>query len=219
VTLLRNGSFDAAAAGFRRALELSPNFVLARYNLACTLARANALDDAERELRAVFELDWIGFRAHAAEDSDLATFHHSVQGKRLAARTPELEARYRASLDRGLRAMIWLTRTADPTQPSGLRVGVWDHVTKRFVATSERRAGAFAAYISSDLPYAVLVTGDIPRMLGGDMADHFSVKDVTYWPFDTSGKPIATILVGKAALSGAVRFADDESVLTMHSAV
>lgn len=216
---LKKGDVKGAAEGFRRALGLSPGFVLARYNLACALAKAGDFDGTERELAAVFELDLMGLRAQAARDDDLAAFRESPQAKRLAAGEPALEARYKAALGRGVRALLWLARGREASEPAALRVGVWDAKGGRFVATNERRRDALAALVTPDLPYAVLVAGSVPKAIGGDLADHVSVREISYWPYTTAGRPLAVASVGKGAFSGALRVVRDRAALDLRSAV
>jgi hypothetical protein len=114
--------------------------------------------------------------------------------------------------------MIWLPRAPDSAEPAALRVGAWDAETHRFVATSERKQAPIAAYVSSEFPYAVLVTGTVPKMLGGDLADHVVLKEVTFWPLTPAGRPLATVVVDKGALSATIRMNGADAVLTMHSA-
>jgi hypothetical protein len=219
VAALAKKDVAAATAGFERALAASPAFVLARYNFACALARSGAHEAAARELAAVFEVDWVGLRAQAARDEDLAAFRASEPGRRLLALEPTLETRYRIPIERGVRALLWNAREAGGTVPEGLRVGVWDPETKRFVAVSERRRGAFGALVSSELPFAILATGSVPSQLGGDLANHFTLKDVTYWSWGTSGVPIATTKVEEGALAGSIQQSAEDVSIVLHRAV
>lgn len=218
VRLLAKGKVPSAIAGFTRAVELAPGFVLARYNLACAHARHGDMAAAERELLTVFEADWVGLRAQAARDDDLAAFRTSDEGKRLFANDAPYTRRYTAAIDRGVRALLWTSKSPDSVVPEGLRAGVWDAETSRFVAISERKKNALAAYVSPDLPYAVFVTGVVPSMLSGDMADHVNVKEVSYWSWDTRGTPIDVAKIDAGAFTAAIRVAGDESSLTMHTA-
>lgn len=218
VGLLAKGKVPSAITGFSRAVELAPGFVLARYNLACAYARHGDMAAAERELLTVFESDWIGLRAQAARDDDLAAFRASEEGRRLFANDALYTKRYAPAIDRGVRALLWTSQSPDSVVPEGLRAGVWDAETSRFVAISERKRNALAAYVSSDLPYAVFVTGTMPSMLSGDMADHVNVKEVSYWSWDTRGTPIDVAKIDAGAFTAAIRVAGDESSLTMHTA-
>jgi hypothetical protein len=219
VAALAKSDSAAAIAGFEKALAASPGFVLARYNLACALARSGAQEAAARELAAVFEMDWVGLRAQAARDDDLAGFRASDPGRRLFATEPALASRYQPSIDRGIGALLWRTRDPGGTVPEGLRIGVWDPETSRFVAVSERRRSAFGALVSSDLPFAILATGSVPSQLGGDLANHFTLTDLTYWSWTTSGTPIAASKIDEGAFQGAVRVSNDEVAVVLRRAM
>ncbi len=197
VTLLAAGKPTDAIAELEGALALAPDFVLARYNLACAHARANAFDAAERELTAVFEVDFVGMRAHASEDSDLAAFWKSPEGARLTAQIPSYEARYRAVIDRGVRAILWRAGagTRGRLKPSLLRVGVWDSATKRFIAVAPPSRSAIFGFSASLAPYAVLATGTVRDMLGGDLDTGKNLERVIIYPVSTAGVPVATFKV------------------------
>jgi predicted O-linked N-acetylglucosamine transferase (SPINDLY family) len=51
------GYFEAAAASYRRALELEPGYLPARYNLGLVLRQMNQLEEAEAQFRAVIAAD------------------------------------------------------------------------------------------------------------------------------------------------------------------
>jgi hypothetical protein len=214
VALLARKDTDGAVAKLRSALERAPGFVLARYNLACALSRAGDLAAAARELEAVFDADWVGLRAQAERDEDLAPLRATEAGKRLlVADVPVREARYRRALERGVRAITWSATQADAVVPEGLRVGVWDARGGRFVAMSERRRGAIAAIVSRELPFAVVVIGSVPTSLAGDLADHVRVEEVAAFRFGTSGGAIGASKIDKGAFSGSIRATGDEEIV------
>ena len=197
VSLLAHGDATQATAELRVAVAMAPEFVLARYNLACALARGGSFDDAAKELAAVYDADFVGMRAHAASDQDLASFWTSDAGKRLAARVPEWEARYRAAIDRGVRAILWHDGSGGrgSLRPSLVRAGVWDAATRRFVAVTPPSPKAFFAYASSLAPYAIVAKGTVRDMLGGDLDTGEHLDRVEVYPVSTSGVPAASIAV------------------------
>ncbi|HEX4146274.1 MAG TPA: tetratricopeptide repeat protein [Pirellulales bacterium] len=62
--LARQGKLDAAAAQFRKALEIEPNSSAAHANLGMALARQNRPDDAMEQFRRAIEIDPRIFTAH-----------------------------------------------------------------------------------------------------------------------------------------------------------
>jgi tetratricopeptide (TPR) repeat protein len=58
------GSYEAAAAAFRKVVTLSPSHAPYRYNLATALVAAGELDEAETELETCLSLDPHCWRAH-----------------------------------------------------------------------------------------------------------------------------------------------------------
>jgi hypothetical protein len=205
VSLLAKGKPEDAASELEAALRMAPSFVLARYNLTCALARAGRHADARAALEAVWEEDFVGTRAHAETDADLADFWKSEPGRALAARVPALEARYQEVLDRGLHAILWRDGPRRPQPvPSLLRVGVFDAASKRFVAVAPSSPKAFYGFAPQLAPHAVVATGAVREMLGGDLDAGKRLESVRFYAFSTKGVPVATLDVGLEPYFGAL---------------
>jgi len=189
VALLAKGRAAEAIAELEGALSLSPDFVRARYNLACAYARAGDFDKARTALEIVYEADFVAIRAHADRDDDLAAFWKSAPGRALAARKGEYEARFAAAIRRGVPATIWIDGAGlrGALKPSVLRVGVFDAATSRFVAVAPPVKNAIFGYASSRVPYAVVVTGSVADMLGGDLDAGMTIDAVHVFPLAADG--------------------------------
>jgi len=222
VGLLAAGKAAEAAADLEAALALAPDFVLARYNLACARARAGDFEAAARELESVFEADFIGMRAHATnEDTDLAAFWKSPAGARVTAKIPNYEARYRVVIDRGVRAILWRAGSGGRgiVSPSLARPGVWDPDTRRFVAVAPPSREAFFAFSASLVPFAVLATGSVRDMLGGDLDAGKSLSRVLVYPISTAGTPVATFAVSTEPQTATLSLGATSSSLHVFSSV
>ena len=195
VALLARGKPTDAIAELEAALAISPDFVRARYNLACAYARVGDFDHARAALEAVYEADFVAIREHADQDDDLSAFWKSPQGAALAARKPDYEARFAAAIRRGVPATIWIDGAGPrgARKPSVLRVGVFDATTSRFVAIAPPVKGAIFGYASSRLPYAVVATGTVADFLGGDLDAGMTLDAVHVFPIATSGVETTTL--------------------------
>ncbi len=197
VGLLAKGKFAEARLALDAAVALDPSFVLARYNRACAEARAGDFAAAARDMTAVYDVDFVGSRAHAEHDADLTAFWASAEGGAVTAKVPAYEARYQRVIDRGLRALLW-AGGGGRVQPTVLRVGVFDVATQRFVAVAPRANKPVLAFAGAALPYAVLVTGEVREMLGGDLDPGQSLDTLQTYRFDTSGAPTSVAKLGGA---------------------
>jgi hypothetical protein len=204
VSLLAKGKAAEAVTELEGALAVAPDFVRVRYNLACAHARAGDFDKARSDLESVYDADFVGIRAHARADSDLADFWKSTQGKDLAARIPSWEGRFKTIIDRGVHAILWRDGAGNRGlwRPALLRVGVFDPDTARFVAVAPPSNDAISGFTASMAPYAVVATGSVRDMLGGDMDAGMSLNEILFYPISTAGTPTAKIAVGVEPYSG-----------------
>lgn len=207
VSALAKGKAGDAVKELEAAVALAPDFILARYNLACARAKSGDHVGARAELEAVFAADFVGVRAQAQKDGDLTDFWKSEPGKDLAAHTPALEARYESVLARGLRAILWRDGSSQRgiVKPSMVRVGVFDTATTRFVPVAPPLPRAFFGFASSTIPFAVVATGTVRDMLGGDIDAGKVLERVYAYPISTKGVPSATVPVNVEPYSGNLR--------------
>jgi hypothetical protein len=229
VALLEKGKLDEAKTELTAALAETPSFTLARYNLACAHARGGDMARAARELGQVWDEDFVGMRTHAVADKDLASFWTSPEGIALAATTASYEARYHEVIVRGVRALLWHDDSkpgAGPAdgraflRPNYLRVGVYDPATKRFVATAPRLAHTIRVFAPPDVGYAIVITGEVNAMLGGDLDPGQSLEAVYAFPFDASGRELGHLDLGHVGASSAdLSLADDQLELDVRSPV
>jgi len=195
VALLAKGKATEAVQEIEGALALSPDFIRARYNLACAYARAGNFDKARASLEVVYEADFIAIRPHADHDDDLVGFWKSAQGIDLAARKSDYEARFAAAIKRGVAATVWVDGVGPrgSLRPSVLRVGVFDPESLRFVAVAPPVRNAIFGYASSTVPYAVVVTGTVADMLGGDLDAGMTLEAVHVFHIATDGVETTTM--------------------------
>jgi hypothetical protein len=205
VALLSKGKLEDARRELTAAVALDPSFVLARYNLACAEARLGDFAAAYKDLEAVYAVDFVGLRAHAEVDADLTAFWASAQGKALASRSASYEAKFQRIIDRGLRAILWRHEPFAKAEqgnyrshfrPTLLRIGVFDLETQRFVAVAPRATKPALGFAGSLVPYAVLVTGEVRLMLGGDMDPGQSLDAIYTYGFNATGKPTSQVKLG-----------------------
>ncbi len=98
LALHRAEDFEGSLAGFEAALALAPNYLLARFNHVCALARLGRLEEASTELEALFLADLTEFGPRLETDADLATLRESPLGVALMrTRARILEAYTRAA--------------------------------------------------------------------------------------------------------------------------
>jgi hypothetical protein len=193
----------------------------AHYDRARAYARDGQFPRAAEELTQVFEEDFIGMRAQAAAEADLQRFWASAEGRALAGRKDEYEARYREVIARGLRVVA---RSAGMFggPPRYLRVGIFDPQTRRFVATAPALPGAIYAFVPPNLPYAVVVTGVrrhvIHHVPGKPDETWQSLDTITAFPFDPSGVPVARLDLGHVDTDRAsLLLADAKLELDLHA--
>jgi hypothetical protein len=208
VSALAQGKAGDAVRELETAVALAPDFILARYNLACPRAKSGDHAGARADLDAVFAADFVGMRAQAEKDGDLKDFWKSEPGKELAAHTPALEARYESVLARGLRAILWRDGSSQhrgSVKPAMVRVGVFDTETMRFVPVAPPVPRAFFGFTSSTIPFAVVATGAVRDTLGGDMDAGKVLERIYAYPISTKGVPSADVTVNVEPYAGNLR--------------
>ena len=142
----RRGDLAASHDGFARAVDMSPDHDLARYNLACALSRVGDLDEARQELSIVLHRDlrrfqgrWRGERA----DPDLDALRGSDHAADIDALVARLRAAYERAHDVGIPAYFyqhrprWHGTLGESEREHGgttdLIAGIYLHDVRRFV--------------------------------------------------------------------------------------
>ncbi len=168
--LHRAGDYEGSLAGFMAAQEASPGHAWARYNAACALSRLGRTEEAAKSLRPLLLEDFPQFRRRLLDDEDLEALRTSPDGSRLAALLPRLAAAYDRALQRGTPAFTYRVRTGWKSEEdlenartpyTGLRVGIYDHSTRRFVPMTPRAKGAYSGLLLRDRKRAIVATGDL----------------------------------------------------------
>ena len=173
--LHRAGDYAGARDGFAAALRLSPDHDLARYNLACALARLGEIDAARDELSTLLHRDLLRFQGRwrgPEADADLEALRTSKHAPELDALVGSLRTAYAAAHDRGIPAYLYAfapngVRLTDDDQEiltggtSELVAGAWLHDAKRFVPLAR---GEDVALL--DLPRRRVLVADTLLELG-----------------------------------------------------
>jgi hypothetical protein len=146
----RAGRFVQAQASFANAIAASGDHHLARYNLACALARLGRIDDAVAELDVVLVRDPRRFAARVRGDADLDAVRGSSAWSELDARIDAALRGYDRALERGVPASFY--EYSRPMEHEGrpqsggtknLVVGMYLHEARRFVPVSHDGEFAF----------------------------------------------------------------------------
>jgi hypothetical protein len=124
-------------------------------------------------------------------------------------------------IDRGVRAILWRAGSGGRgyVNPSLVRVGVWDSMTKRFVAVAPPSHEAIFGFSASLVPYAVLATGNVRDMLGGDLDAGKSLDRVIVYPISTAGVPTATFKVSAEPQTATLLFGATGASLYVFSSI
>ncbi len=169
----RAGDYSESAAGFARALEASPGYVWARYNLACAHSRLGQLTEARAGLEALLMEDLPTFRPRLLKDEDLQALRDSATGAELIdTRLPKISAAYAESLQRGAPAMTYRSQTESVGELSGegrsfrtpyteLRLGVYDDSIGRFVPMVPAVDQAYGGVLNVERGRAIVAHGQL----------------------------------------------------------
>ena len=118
------------------AAHVAPEYELARYDHARSVARSGDLARAARELEALLAQDLTQFAPKLEADADLATLRRSPEGAWLRERRRALEQDYDHALHCGVPVMRGgEVRDGDAPLPVSrwVQAGVYDHASRRFV--------------------------------------------------------------------------------------
>ncbi|HEX2729944.1 MAG TPA: hypothetical protein VHM70_00005, partial [Polyangiaceae bacterium] len=158
--------WEAARAGFERALQLDPTYDLARYNLACALARLERFSDVVSELELLLQRDLPRFGARLSSDRDLAQFRASAIGNDLLARMQTLQTSWLQRARGGVRVNAWIAHVpgegeAEYQRPEHLRGGVWLADERRFLALGSEHSDQLMFNVDPSFEFALSLRGQI----------------------------------------------------------
>ena len=155
--LHRAGDYPGSREGFEEAIALSPDHDLARFNLACTLARLGELDASRSQLETLLHRDLLRFQTRWKTDADLEALRTSKHAPEIDALIDRLRTAYDDAHDQGIAAYLY-DHAPSPAEidyggkrvgdgASTLVAGIWLHDARRFVPLA--RGGTVALL---DLP-------------------------------------------------------------------
>jgi len=141
--LHRAGDYAGARKGFEAALALSPDHDMARFNLACALARLGEIEASRAELETLLRRDLLRFQGRWKTDADLEAVRTTKHAPELDALIEGLRTAYDAAHDQGIAAYLYDVEPS-PAQTtfggeflgkgsSSLISGIWLHDARRFV--------------------------------------------------------------------------------------
>ena len=160
--------FAGSKAGFADAVARAPDFVLARYNLACALARLGELRASREELERVLAADLVTFRARIDTDADLASLRSSPEMATLRARLTVLQSAFSLAWREGVESLVWRGHVeGNHVDTKLLRVGVYLGDQRRFVPLVPDVHGVAAAAIDRDRARALLMKARALECGGG----------------------------------------------------
>ncbi|UJR87212.1 MULTISPECIES: hypothetical protein [Sandaracinus] len=138
------GDYAASEAGFRALADAHPDATMARFDLACALARLGRRDAAVVELEALLWLDHPSIAPRLDGDPDLAVIREDASAwARIASARDRSRAEWASALVRGAPIThVTETRAAGAHEPirRTAQAGVWLHDARRFVPMSPRIA-------------------------------------------------------------------------------
>lgn len=145
-----SGDFTTSRTLFTQLVEQSGGYPPYRVNLACTLSRAGALEEAAGVLEPLLALDLPTYRRLIETDEDLAPLRAGPMAARLLAHIARVEPSYRQAAREGVPAMLRLSDTL-------LRGGVWWHAQRRFVPLGPAVRNASSVLADPELGYVATV--------------------------------------------------------------
>lgn len=149
--------YEGSLAAFERVAEAHPDYLFARFNVACALARLGRSEEAIAILRALLALDLPTFGPRLDADPDLASLSAAPGWGELVSYRDGLRARYAAALVEGV-PLIHATPTeaiaapsddADARERRTYQAGVWLPGERRFVPMAPRMVREVEALVSN----------------------------------------------------------------------
>jgi tetratricopeptide (TPR) repeat protein len=138
--------YEGSLAAFERVVEADPDYLSARFNVACALSRLGRASEAVEILRALLTIDYPGFAPRIDADPDLGPLAATPAWSALAEHRRALEARWDEALAAGVPVVHVTPREEIPAANEELDVrvrrtmqaGVWLARERRFVPMAPR---------------------------------------------------------------------------------
>lgn len=195
--LHRAEDYVGSRVGFEEALELSPDHDMARFSLACALARLGKLESARTELQTVLHRDLLRFQGRwrgDKADPDLEMLRTSAHAAELDDLVGRLRDAYVTAHERGVAAYLY-PRDPIPAETdfagnpvtqgsSSLIAGAWLHEARRFVPLA--RGGTVALV---DLARRRVLRADVSREEKHCHWDVFASETLTSTDPDPTAEP------------------------------
>ncbi|MGC4087918.1 MAG: hypothetical protein QM756_08480 [Polyangiaceae bacterium] len=159
---LRGSKWEVAIAGFERAVELAPDWLVFRFNRACALARAGRLEQAAQVLEDLLRQDPVNYRSRLRDDADLAALRASPLARNLELVAGARHEQWQRAMNQGVPMQVSAER-GRVTDVKGIRfrwvqAGIYLEDTARFVPSGPRiTAGPsepFTPALAASLPGA-----------------------------------------------------------------
>jgi hypothetical protein len=150
LALHKAGKYAESLELFTRAVEIAPDDMIARFDVACAASRAGDVARAAAEMERLVSWDLPAYAAKLDADADLDALRKSPRGAALRARIGALQSAYSSAMKAGVAAVVY--RAAPPAfdknvlTPTWVRAGVWVEARRRFVPLSPDDAAAGTAW-------------------------------------------------------------------------
>jgi hypothetical protein len=189
---LKEGRLEQARARFDEAVRLAPDLELARYNLACSLARLGRIDEAGHIVEALAERDLPQFAPRFEHDVDLEALRRAPAGARVRARLLVLGGLWQQAAAQGVAAVLWRTAhgRGQSLLPELFRVGVYVHRSRRFLPLLPSEAGAASALVDLPRRQAIVIKLDVNEC-GADFCPRLHRAEVLIYRLFGDGVPFA----------------------------
>lgn len=157
--------YEGSLAAFQRVASDHPDYLFARFNAACALARLGRSDEAIAILRALLALDLPTFGPRLDADPDLASLPSAPGWAALSAYRSEVRTRYEEALAQGA-PLVHVTPLETISATDGaldgrvrrtVQAGVWLSREHRFVPMAPRLSREVSAPLDDLLLTAAVV--------------------------------------------------------------
>lgn len=149
----RAGDYARSAQRFAGAVKAAPGYDLARYNLACALARLGRHAEAAAELETLLRRDLPSHAPRLAVDPDLESLRAAPEGLRLNDLVPALRAAWRSAVASGIPVVAPVA--------GAWQAGAYRLAEKRFLPVTPWNGKSIGAGIDPAAGHAFVLEGKV----------------------------------------------------------